>query len=549
MDNNKTTLSFDRKQILSLLSSTMYKGDIVPIAVKELLQNSFDATKNQEDGRIDFWFDRTENSITCIDNGVGMSESQVRNVFLCIGGTDKSDLSLAERSGGLGVAKVQFFMAASHIFLETTKSGWTTTLDATQEELLESGATVRSKYTGLRSGTIVQLTYPRTVTSYDGEKSISAGDGYWAGIFNKPLLGSRVQVYKGFGSSKDGYANDRACCAPHIDGQQDYDFPWGKVQVLFDLSELSLSSRWSREAQVFSSGLWQFEHEFRNSLNEGLKFKAYINILPKVAAGQDGYPFNISREAFNSSVSSDLKKIGKQLHGLQNEILNELIEQSFKSFTDLSYISVDGHLREHLSESYKAPEVKLSPEALMAILEAFKKHPEAFANKEKRETKVDVGGVTKGLKLKNNTTGLYAGGEEFFSKIASVVKDFCEELPDGFKSHKDYPDTFGVILDKKVQGINISANGAKGIFVNPLSCSSDMEKWSAHMWHTMLHEATHILQSNHWDSFCMTLHDLDVDMCPVREKYMGKLRTIYTDYCDLLRQLEAELHTSRAIDQ
>ena len=42
METNNLKLNIDVKQILSVLSSSLYKGDVLEVATRELLQNSFE---------------------------------------------------------------------------------------------------------------------------------------------------------------------------------------------------------------------------------------------------------------------------------------------------------------------------------------------------------------------------------------------------------------------------------------------------------------------------------------------------------------------------
>lgn len=54
MQNNSLGLQINMEQILSLLSASLYKGDVLEVATRELLQNAYDATKNVENPTISF---------------------------------------------------------------------------------------------------------------------------------------------------------------------------------------------------------------------------------------------------------------------------------------------------------------------------------------------------------------------------------------------------------------------------------------------------------------------------------------------------------------
>lgn len=119
MGNTTVGLQMNMRQLLNVLSSSLYKGDILSVATRELLQNSFDAVKKVSDPKIQVNFSNYERTLEFKDNGIGMSPETVKDVFLTIGGTAKEGLDETERSGGFGIAKVQFFTAAEHILVES----------------------------------------------------------------------------------------------------------------------------------------------------------------------------------------------------------------------------------------------------------------------------------------------------------------------------------------------------------------------------------------------------------------------------------------------
>lgn len=136
MNDSNIGIQFNMQQMLNMLSASLYKDSVLKVATRELLQNSFDAVKHRPDPRIDVKLvDRT---LEFKDNGIGMSPDTVRNVFFTIGGTAKEGLDPSERSGGFGIAKVQFFMAAEHLYIESVRDGIKTVVDTTQQELLSS---------------------------------------------------------------------------------------------------------------------------------------------------------------------------------------------------------------------------------------------------------------------------------------------------------------------------------------------------------------------------------------------------------------------------
>ena len=138
--NTTVGLQMNMRQLLNVLSSSLYKGDILSVATRELLQNSFDAVKKISDPKIQVNFDNYKRTLEFKDNGIGMSPETVKDVFLTIGGTAKEGLDETERSGGFGIAKVQFFTAAEHILVESVRDGIKTIIDTTREDLIDQRA-------------------------------------------------------------------------------------------------------------------------------------------------------------------------------------------------------------------------------------------------------------------------------------------------------------------------------------------------------------------------------------------------------------------------
>ena len=109
----KAQTSIDPK-LISLLGRKLYTGNPVVICARELLQNSVDACKRagvdpEISITIKVEYSDPNNSwspakvrVICEDNGCGMSETELINDFLCLGGTSKKDSSSV---GGFGIAK------------------------------------------------------------------------------------------------------------------------------------------------------------------------------------------------------------------------------------------------------------------------------------------------------------------------------------------------------------------------------------------------------------------------------------------------------------
>lgn len=103
----KPVITIDPR-LLQLLGNKLYSSHPLPIVVRELLQNSRDACIRANvvpDIRISIKVapNGSEAFVECSDNGIGMTDEQLINDFLCLGNTSKSLDSSAV--GGFGIAK------------------------------------------------------------------------------------------------------------------------------------------------------------------------------------------------------------------------------------------------------------------------------------------------------------------------------------------------------------------------------------------------------------------------------------------------------------
>lgn len=102
----RTVMTVDPR-LMQLLGKKLYSSHPLPIVVRELLQNARDACvrKGVEPLiKITIAYNSpTDITVTCTDNGIGMTEQQLVEDFLCLGNTSKSQDSSA--IGGFGIAK------------------------------------------------------------------------------------------------------------------------------------------------------------------------------------------------------------------------------------------------------------------------------------------------------------------------------------------------------------------------------------------------------------------------------------------------------------
>ena len=542
----KCGIKTDVVQLLRLLGPSMYKGDVLQVAVKELLQNSFDAVKKLPEGLIEIHTSRyPDNVISCKDNGVGMSTETVKNVYLTIGGTLK-EMDVTERSGGLGLAKVQFFLSAHRLVVDTVRNGEHTVLDCTQEELLTGEATLHSEPTSAPNGTTVTLFYPKEVHQFDG--SITVIDMPWSfDILDHPLLGyPNVKVTH----------NGSVVCK--LDSSYTHhipmDFSWGYVDIYYNPNSYSATNYWCNTG-VYSAGLFQFTKQFHKDIIGDLKFRAKLNVRPKVAAGMAGYPFNNTREGFNVSVREDVKTISNYLFDIQSVLNSERVRNQFASLASLEYISVDGTAFEKKRIDPGDNNKNFSADFLNKLEEAFRSCSSVYEKKpivEEAETSVAASKEDAekfygdSLKLNNRTNGSY-NCFELFSKISSVVLDIIQKFPVDEKDAKKRPTVAGIIIERRMYGC-LTAGVVNGIWLNPLNTAPipDAEGWVYDMMTTVVHELAHIKYEYHGDSHNSEMmriahYLIDQGMYSTLE---GKFRAIYNAHREELIEASREFHNS-----
>ena len=109
----KAQITIDPR-LIPTMGRSLYSGNPAVVAVRELLQNSWDAciAKGVKPD-IHITIDRADKyasietvTVTCRDNGIGMTEKQLLNDYLRLGTTGKKDM---KSTGGFGIANAVVF--------------------------------------------------------------------------------------------------------------------------------------------------------------------------------------------------------------------------------------------------------------------------------------------------------------------------------------------------------------------------------------------------------------------------------------------------------
>lgn len=518
----------------------MYSGDPVLTAIKELLQNSYDAIKMQTkanpslQGRIEILTDLERRTITIQDNGCGMTKEVVESAFFGIGCSHKEGLSTEERSGGFGAAKVQFLTFPEKIQLVTIKDGIMTQCTITREQLLnEEEFVLEQESTNAENGTQVVLFI---------SKKNHKGDGFNLAF---PSV-DQIKAYLPVGNLKVRYQRDSewswAKSNTEIDCAQLFEYPFvGTAESCFgkiDIYMGNLSScRGSQRVKVYSAGIKQFEEYYGNY--EHHYAPMIINIRPCVDAHNELYPINNQRQGWSSKVAPEIKDlyffIGKICNTLEAKKVQRLFSASTSTMVATSVATVYNEVDERneiISNAWAnfsteeepavaavstAPRKTLSVKKISETRKAerdshrdstFKGFEVAF-----EEIKVDTTGMSLDTAvIYNNTDFDLTPYNEFLEKLGAMMIQFRD------LAHADYPtlapsDQFwGIALDKNFLGVRVKPSLFNFLGINPFGFAFEyidkvnyIDAITEQTIHILLHEITHNSQSGHGETFCAKL--------------------------------------------
>jgi len=348
-------LNADMGGLIQLLGANMYASNLADVAVKELLQNSFDAVKGAVSslkgpslykvGKIDIKIDRDARTISITDNARGMTPEIVREAFFTVAGSNKSDLAPEERSGGLGLAKMGFMLGSERLQLNTVRDGVRVTVDTTSKDIANSKFEIKkSPAPKDEHGTTVTVTIPENyIDPKTGDERMIwfpwASDAVEP--LNHPLIGP-VEVNLEFNSygSKSTTQLAAGVNFPVADYQQfKVNFDWGSADIYFGVNRKERPKH-----QVLSSGVYQFDHRFALNQTEVIPCDIIVNVKPNVEAKHPDYPFENSRERFKGRLDNDVNALQAYLAQLArgNEMAD--LQESFKGIVSMPRVEAGQEL-------------------------------------------------------------------------------------------------------------------------------------------------------------------------------------------------------------
>lgn len=531
----KGTLGVNKQQLINLLGSKMYRSDVQNVAVKELIQNAFDACKIAQalglisKPRIGVETDYYHRTVTVSDNGIGMTPEIVQKAFFTIGGSDKGGVDNRLRSGGLGLAKMAFLFSSKRISLTTVRDGIMTSVNTTPEEIQSDNFIIKTDYTSAPNGTTVQVVIPNDYVDENGESHyISFSEK--PSFLNYPLIWDGLELFVNgrpvfVGRVPEGYAQLGVAKSA-----------FGDIEIFVKPRNASWKSSYI-EAEVYISGLRQFRKSFYQNDSKA-NIEAILNILPSVDTSSRVYPINNTREGFNAVVNpevEDLKWLMLKINSLMakrraRDMFANKIASSAKSVSDVS-VQYDADLafNQAIEQVQSAFTKEVTPSGRVEnviSIEAIHTQREA----EKRESSLDFSGIrldafdvapidTDNLDINkplfhNNTNMIIEDdGQMVMDEIGDLMlqlkKLYMEIYQD--ESSKLERQFWGISFDTRYLGVHVSEKiinllainpflgGKRQINVNPIEYRVEA------ILHEIMHEFTHNARDYHDASFCTEL--------------------------------------------
>lgn len=547
-------LNADMGGLIQLLGANMYAGSVAEVAVKELLQNAFDAVKGAisdkkakslyKSGEITITIDDNNRTITVADNARGMTPEIVRDAFFTVAGSDKSDLDPSERSGGLGLAKMGFMLGSERLILDTVRDGVRVRVDTSAADIAGSNfEIVKTPAPKGEHGTSVTVKIPEF---YVDPKTGDKKDIYFSGnpkyydALQQPLIGPVVVKTVKTNRFKDdvdtlpiglNFPADKYI-------QFKVNFSWGSADIYFS-KERTTGSEWNIKHQVLSSGVYQFNTSFKAG-NEKIPFDIVVNVKPNVEAKHPDYPFENSRERFKSRIEEDIDALNAYLTQIFRGNEAQDLQDNFKNIVSMPRVDIGKDVADNANKLRKAfdqrgtqerrelppmpKEVRIEGTRVVATdsgrvladaaKKAEKKKEGTFqaekAAPEMKDFLLQMAQNPNQPIFHNNTNvdllevgRKYGNPEQLFAELGTLMVEMKEVLADsgfyGYEALKPENLFFaGVSIDKSYGGVHIKVP-YKAVLVNPFYDFGAKTLFGVreYLWETMTHEIAHTGDMGH----------------------------------------------------
>lgn len=570
MKQMECSLGMNVKQVIALIGSNMYNGNVVDNIVKELAQNSFDAVKIMKllnpshESRIWITIDSSKRTIVVKDNGIGMSPEVVKNAFFVIGGSYKGDdVANEAKSGGLGFAKVLFLFSSEGLKVSTVHDGVKTTFETNPKEIEASHEEEGKKIalnvtpTDEPNGTTVEVKIPEYYIDNNGDKN-----HIWFSS-NPPFLG-RTMI-----GDVTVVVNGKESYKGNVDPKYLY---IGKAAAAFGELELYITpiTRSYISSQILISGLYQFErNDWQNDGEGGLD--VIVNILPSVGVQDRLYPINNQRQGFRSTVMPEVRDLDKLLKRIHKAYINGQYAAAFSSC-----LSMDVR---KLSEEKRIPHsgTLLKQAIAMAIGNPVPEEDKTFTpfaitfteikkivGDDDRSSTLDASGVnipdvprvdTSSLDINkpvfHNNTSMVIGEDghkvmKEFGALLLELKDLYVQAWGGNNCSRCSWDViplrgriknqfWGISLDKGYLGINVNPRMFDFLAVNPFGFALPQQEGidqstmlTEFLVHAVIHEVNHIYASGEGETFTSRLIHTEAEFTAIGTLYEQWKKKLYT---------------------
>jgi len=595
-------LAIDPEVIKNQFGASAYKERPDKVAVKELFQNAFDAVKEAlfkgliTVPKIDVAINPDENSITVTDNGTGMDIQTLKKGLFTVGGSKKG-VAPELRSGGLGKAKMAIFSMAKKLEVVTVKDGVMLSVSVSGDRVFESMTNPNAKFpvsienTDRPNGTTVKITLRDSYIEPETEEkkpiSLKEVSSYTYPATTEFLLADSegIPIPSKFTFTSPSEDSSGSVITLPLEGFNNYvesgyyapftklDFRWGTVIVYKAKNKTSFPV-----LKVLSSGLPQFSDYIFLSFGDigTYDFDLVFDIRPKVEGYNPFYPFNATREGFNSSINKDIDQIQSIFRGLTRVAQINLDKQNLEAISVLPIVDpnkpqkVSG-LPVPLQSQTQQAQLDIPPKLTATKTGGFTDpdtgKPWTPASQVAATNLQALSGAAAGSPLYMNNLNvpiigsnkIQAGNPmQFFSELAAVfnqLRDEAAKILGSLPLDKEAQDltqskTVGEALEKYKVGVGIDkdwhgVNFLKPVpvmFVNPLGLRKDVTIPGAvsKMYRTMVHELAHVQSARHSEDFTQAHDALDFELANAGADTAIKntLSKVFTRHFKLLNELK-----------
>jgi len=332
----KLGMGADIGRLTEILGSSMYSNRGAPVVVKELLQNAFDAVR-QNGGGVWTNLNRSTRTFTIQDTGIGMTPEQVFTVFTDIGASGKG--LEAGASGGFGLAKIAPFMIPDFMDVKTTAadpaSGLlkTTTFTSTPADIVAGNVQpqIRNATETEGTGTYINVHFAEPGKDKEDTANFYEAENFLSKMLNSVKLPTKEIKFTS-GHTKfemDPFTSMGVTPAFTLRG------PGG--DYTFHTSEKKEGDSSWRNYEVHNNGLYQFNNEFTVPVGVPTPARMAVDIQANVPEGHADYPFTTNREQLNGKAADFIKDtIQDRFVAAEAKAMADLMRQKYNNMPEVT---------------------------------------------------------------------------------------------------------------------------------------------------------------------------------------------------------------------